>query len=123
MCMVISMPSNTTLDILRNFSAPAVSAGLINQAELDSAFELLSAATTESKRERLITFRDAAQQLGISTRTVARMLHCGELTGKRLRPQHSQTMRVFQSSVDAILSPSPDRRAISNSTKKGESQL
>ena len=116
-------PSPTTLDILRNFSAPAVSAGLINQAELDSAFELLSAATTEHKQDRLITFRDVAKQLGISTRTVARMLHCGELTGKRLRPQHPQTMRVFQSSVDAILSPSADKRAISNSTKKGESQL
>ena len=99
------IPSNTTVDILRNFSAPAVSAGLINQAELDSAFKLLETATTEPKQERLITFRDVAQQLGISTRTVARMLHCGELTGKRLRPQHPQTMRVFQSSVDAILRP------------------
>ena len=98
-------PSHTTVDILRNFAAPAVSAGLINQAELDSAFELLETATTEPKQDRLITFRDVAQQLGISTRTVARMLHCGELTGKRLRPQHPQTMRVFQSSVDAILAP------------------
>ena len=95
----------TTITILRTFSAPAVSAGLINQADLESAFKLLIAATTEPKQDRLITFRDVAQQLGISTRTVARMLHCGELKGKRLRPMHPQTMRVFQTSVDAILAP------------------
>ena len=101
-----------TIDILRNFTAPAVSAGLINKAELDSAFELLEAAKTDKPQVRLITFRDAAKQLGISTRTVARMLHCGELSGKRLRPQHPQTMRVFQSSVDLILAP--------NSNEEGE---
>jgi excisionase family DNA binding protein len=108
------IPSHTTIDILRNFSAPAVSAGLINQADLESALELLSAATTEPKQDRLITFRDAAKQLGISTRTVARMLHCGELKGKRLRPQHPQTMRVFQSSVYVILAPTINGKEVTN---------
>jgi len=107
------IPSHTTVDILRSFSVPAVTAGLINQADLESAFKLLSAATTEPKQERLITFRDAAQQLGISTRTIGRMLHCGELTGKRLRPHHPQTMRVFQSSVDAILTPVAAEKEVS----------
>ena len=41
----------------------------------------------------------------MSTRTVARMLVCEELSGKRLRAAHAQTMRIYQSSVDAVLAP------------------
>lgn len=97
--------SNTTIDTLRTFAAPAVNAGLISKAELDSAFEILEQANRNEKPERLVTFKDAANQLGVSRRTVARMLHCEELRGKRLRQQHPQTMRIFQSSIDAILTP------------------
>lgn len=96
--------SAKTIDTLRGFAAPAVSAGVLNEAEVTTAFNILENSTCESKPERLVTFRSAADQLGISTRTVARMLHCGELIGKRLRPHHPQTMRIFQSSIDKILS-------------------
>ncbi|WP_308986144.1 hypothetical protein [Thalassobacterium sedimentorum] len=59
----------------------------------------------EPKQDRLITFTAAAKQLGVSTKTVSRMLESDELRGKRLRRHYPQSMRIFQSSVNEVLSP------------------
>ena len=98
-------PSRKTIDILRTFAGPALAIGLLNKDDLDAALYLLETASSEPKCNRLITFRAAAAQLDVSTRTVARMLLCEELSGKRLRANHANTMRIYQSSVDAVLAP------------------
>jgi len=98
-------PTRETIDILRTFAGPALAIGLLDKADLDDALYILELAASGPTQDRLITFRAAAAQLGVSTRTVARMLVCEELSGKRLRAAHAQTMRIYQSSVDAVLAP------------------
>lgn len=55
-------------------------------------------------RDELTTFTKASDQLAVSTKAVSRMLNSGELVGKRLRHYYPQSMRIFQSSVDEVLS-------------------
>jgi excisionase family DNA binding protein len=98
-------PKKDILTTIRTFTAPAVATGAITQDELDKALELINAVQTESKPERLLTFREAADQLGVCTKTIARMIASGELESRRLRRNNPRSARVFQSSVDAILTP------------------
>ena len=93
-----------TIDTLRTFAQPALVIGLLKKDDLDRALQALENIHTSraAENDRLVTFREAARQLGVSTRTVARMLHSGELRGKRLRPHHRNTMRILQSSIDQI---------------------
>lgn len=73
--------------------------------ELDHALSILEQAGAETGHESLITFREAAKQLNVSARTIGRMLSSGELSGKLLRPNRRNTMRILQSSLDELLSP------------------
>lgn len=88
--------------IIRTFSAPAVATGSLTQAQLDCAIERIIEGDGV-QREKLITYKEAATQLGLSTKTVKRMVDSGELQAKRLRAKCFKSVRVFQSSVDAIL--------------------
>jgi hypothetical protein len=101
--------NQTTPDTIRTFATPAVATGSLTQAELDAAIALLVEAANPTplapKQDRLITFTAAAEQIGVSTKTINRMLYGGELLGKRLRPKYPQSMRIFQSSIDALLTP------------------
>jgi len=92
------------VDIIRTFTAPAVTTGAITQIELDKALALLK-NSNESQPERLVTYTDAANQLGLSTKTIKRMADSGELITKRLRAGCAKSIRVFQSSIDSILTP------------------
>jgi hypothetical protein len=92
------------VDIIRTFTAPAVATGAITQIELDKALALLK-DSNESQPERLVTYTDAANQLGLSTKTIKRMADSGELITKRLRAGCAKSIRVFQSSIDSILTP------------------
>jgi excisionase family DNA binding protein len=94
-----------TIKTIRTFTAPAVEMGAITQAELEAALQLIEEAQATAKAERLLTFREAAEQLGVCTKTIARMILSGELESKRLRRNNPRSARVFQSSVDAILTP------------------
>ena len=102
--MMNKRPTRETIDILRTFAGPALAIGLLDKADLDAALIILEGAGHEPKQDRLITFTAAAKQIGISTRTVARMLEDGELKGKRLRRHCANSMRIFQSSIDELLS-------------------
>jgi excisionase family DNA binding protein len=97
------MTTEKITDIIRTFTAAAVATGSITQAELDEAINRISAGDTT--RDSLITYREAASQLGVSTKTVKRMADDGELQARRLRAGCAKSVRVFQSSVDAILTP------------------
>ena len=97
-------------DIIRTFTAPAVATGAISQSDLDNALALLNDGG-EPKRERLVTYTDAANQLGLSTKTIKRMADSGELITKRLRAGCAKSIRVFQSSIDAILTPPTEEAA------------
>jgi hypothetical protein len=97
-------PTRENIDILRTFAGPALAIGLLKKADLDDALLLLENASREPAQDRLITFTATAKQLEVSTKTVARMLESGELRGKRLRLHYAQSMRIFQSSVNEVLS-------------------
>ncbi|MFT5622958.1 MAG: excisionase family DNA binding protein [Bacteroidia bacterium] len=97
-------------DIIRTFTAPAVATGAITQSELDNAIALLNDGG-EPKRDSLITYTEAAQQLRLSTKTIKRMADSGELITKRLRAGCAKSIRVFQSSIDAILTPTSEEAA------------
>lgn len=103
-------PTCKTIDTIRTFTTAAVATGAITQSELDDALALLNDAG-EPKRERLVTYRDAAEQLGLSTKTIKRMADSGELITKRLRAGCAKSVRVFQSSIDAILTPNSEEAA------------
>ena len=101
------MARNTTTqvtDIIRTFTTPAVATGAITQGQLDNALALLSSENS-CTRDRLITYTEAANQLGLSTKTIKRMVDAGEIQSKRLRAGCVKSVRVFQSSIDAILTP------------------
>ena len=93
-------------DIIRTFSTPAVATGSLTQAQLDCAIESISGDGVQ--RDKLITYKQAAVQLSLSTKTIKRMVDSGELQAKRLRAGCAKSVRVFQSSVDAILTPSSE---------------
>jgi excisionase family DNA binding protein len=103
--MMEKLPTRETIDILRTFAGPALVTGLLEKADLDVALHLLEDLIREPKQDRLITFTTAARQIGVSTKTVARMVESGELKGKRLRRHYANSMRIFQSSVNQVLSP------------------
>lgn len=99
-------------ETIRTFTAPAVATGAITQAELDEALQLIEEvgrANTAAKPERLLTFKEAAERLGVCTKTVSRMIADGELQAKRLRSSNPRSTRVFQSSIDSILTPTCKR--------------
>jgi len=102
--------SHQITDIIRTFTAPAVATGAITQSDLDTALALLNDGG-EPKRDSLITYTEAARQLGLSTKTIKRMADSGELITKRLRAGCAKSIRVFQSSIDAILTPSTEEAA------------
>jgi|GEM_PF-6785558 len=97
-------------DILRKFATPAVMMGTLTQAQLDRAIDSIT-EEVPIERERLITFREAAAQLEISSKTVSRMVEAGELQSKRLRPSCAKSARIFQSSVTKILTPEAEEAA------------
>ena len=90
-------------ETIRIFMAPAVVVGEISQGDLDKF--LSSVIGDGTKRDSLITYREAAEQLGLSTKTVKRMVDSGALKSKRLRAECLKSIRVFQSSIDSILTP------------------
>lgn len=98
-----------TPETFSTFAAPAVATGSLTQAEFDAAIALLVEAANPNlpapKQDRLITFTAAGEQLGVCSRTVHRMLTDGELEGRRLRQGKPNTQRIFQSSIDALLTP------------------
>jgi excisionase family DNA binding protein len=98
------MTTEKITDIIRTFTAAAVATGSITQAELDDAIDSITDSGSV-RRDSLITYREAASQLGVSTKTVKRMADDGELQARRLRAGCAKSVRVFQSSVDAILTP------------------
>jgi len=97
-------------DILRKFASPAVMLGTLSQAQLDRAIDSIT-EEVPIERERLITFREAASQLEISSKTVSRMVEAGELQSKRLRASCAKSARIFQSSVTKILTPETEEAA------------
>ena len=101
------MTTEQIADIIRTFTAAAVATGAITQAELDAAIDSISKSDSVT-RDSLITYREAASQLGVSTKTVKRMADSGEILTKRLRAGCAKSVRVFQSSVDTILTPNAD---------------
>lgn len=106
-----TQPKRGIAQTIATFTAPAVGAGIITKAELDSALSLITEVKEEeAKRDRLLTYKDAAGQLGVSTKTIFRMIESGELVAKRLRKSNPRSTRVFQSSVDALLTPEPQIR-------------
>ncbi|CAA6693016.1 MULTISPECIES: helix-turn-helix domain-containing protein [unclassified Lentimonas] len=100
----VEMTDTRTVDIIRTFTSAAVSTGALTQRELDEALDRLTKGEAAA-RDQLITYREAANQLGISTKTVKRMTDSGELQSRRLRVGCAKSVRIFQSSVDAILTP------------------
>jgi excisionase family DNA binding protein len=94
------------IEIIRTFAQPAVATGSLSQTDLNEALaELKKSSQKQLTRDRLITYKEAAEQLGVSTRTIARMIECDELAMKRVRASCIKSARVFQSSVDRILTP------------------
>jgi excisionase family DNA binding protein len=104
------MNTEKITNIIRTFTAAAVATGSITQAELDDAIDSITDSASV-RRDSLITYREAASQLGVSTKTCKRMVDSGELQAKRLRAGCAKSIRVFQSSIDAILTPSSEDAA------------
>jgi len=104
-------------ETIRTFTAAAVATGLLTKVELDVAIARLVESASSNppalKRDRLITFTAAGKQLDVCARTVKRMLDDGELEGRRLRLGAANTMRVYESSIDAILTPASRKEASS----------
>jgi len=95
--------SRETIDTLRTFAIPALAIGILCKTQLDLAISTLELAVSESCKDRLISFREAAEAMGVSKRTISRMIQSGELQGRCLRSNCPQSMRVFQSSIDKLL--------------------
>ena len=106
-----------TPETFSTFAAPAVATGSLTQAEFDAAIALLVEASNPNppapKQDRLNTFTETGKQLGVCGRTAKRMFDDGELEGRRLRQGAPNTLRIYQSSIDAILTPDSRKEVIS----------
>lgn len=105
-------------ETIRTFTAAAVATGLLTKVELDVAIARLVESASSNppapKQDRLNTFTAAGGQLGVCPRTVKRMFDDGELEGRRLRQGAPNTLRIYQSSIDAILTPDSRKEVSSN---------
>lgn len=64
----------------------------------------IAPSTEHPKKRRWVTQAEAAQYLGITDRTVRRLVASGELKAYRLGPR---LLRIDQADVDALLRPIP----------------
>lgn len=60
--------------------------------------------TTKAPTRTLLTLTDAAEMLGVCTRTIRRYIADGRLTGYRVGPT---LLRVDRAEVDALATPIP----------------
>lgn len=66
-------------------------------------------AHTRQSRKHLISIDDGAAYLGVTPKTIRRMIASGELTGYRVG---KKIIRIKQSDLDALLRPIPNAKTV-----------
>jgi hypothetical protein len=96
-----------------NMLAPGLSLGLFPASEFNAlkrGIEQLATAPAptapDPNQPKMLTAKQAAKRLCVSTRTLARMANDGTLARHYLRPGNARSLRYYAVEVDALCDPS-----------------
>lgn len=98
------MIAKSTVSLVEGLLRPLANTGAIHRSEVKAVVTLLhSAANGQNKpreRQQMLTRKEAAQRLRLSSKTVSRMIAAGELEARYLRKRSPRTLRIPSSSLE-----------------------
>lgn len=99
--------STATVDIVASVTRPMVQAGALHRTEQQAVVRILNKYVAGKNHQdaalTALKISEVSKMLGVSTKTILRMVKGGELQGRYLRPNSPKTLRIARSSVEALI--------------------